>query len=139
MAKGINIKFPFKDTYTGGIFQTNKTTANALKDDMISLLTTRRGHRVMRSSLYSPIYDYIMEQMDDYTKKQLETEIIQKVAEFIPQITITKVLFEEDFENNVLTIEIVFRVDSSFGVEDSVILNLPREHDSTSAEGDIIR
>ena len=77
--------------------------------------------------------------MDDYTKKQLETEIIQKVAEFIPQITITQVLFQEDFENNILTIEIVFRVDSSFGIEDSVILNLPREHDSTTDEGEIIR
>lgn len=131
MAKGINIKFPFKETVYGGIFDTNKTTDNAIKDDLISLLTTRRGQRVMRSHLYSPIYDYIMEQMDDYTKKELETKIIEKVAEFIPQITITKVNFQEDFDNNILRIEIVFRIDSFFGVEDSVILNIPRDHDLT--------
>lgn len=131
MAKGINIKFPFKETVYGGVFDTNKTTDNAIKDDLISLLTTRRGQRVMRSHLYSPIYDYIMEQMDDYTKKELETKIIEKVAEFIPQITITKVNFQEDFDNNILRIEIVFRIDSFFGVEDSVILNIPRDHDLT--------
>lgn len=129
MARGINIKFPFKETVSGGIFDTNKTTDNAIKDDLISLLTTRRGQRVMRSHLYSPIYDYIMEQMDEYTKKELETKIIEKVAEFIPQITITKINFQEDFDNNILRIEIVFRVDSFFGIEDSVILNIPRDHD----------
>ena len=72
MANGININFPFKDTVKGGIFETTKTTANALKADLISLLTTRRGQRPMRSSLYSPIYDYIMEPLDGFIKSELK-------------------------------------------------------------------
>ena len=137
MAKGINIKFPFKETQTGGLFETNKSTDNALKDDLISLLTTRKGQRPMRSALFSPIYDYIMEPMDDYTKKQLQSEVEQKVNEFIPQITIITMTFNEDFDNNLLTIKITFRVDSFFGVEDSIILNIPRE--LTSESGNIIQ
>lgn len=139
MAKGINIKFPFKETQEGGIFQTNKVTDNALKDDLISLLTTKRGQRPMRSSLYSPIYDYIMEPMDEYTKKQLQLEIEEKVNEFIPQITIITIVFTEDFDNNLLIIKIVFRVDTSFGVQDSIILNIPREHDVTSEDGTLLQ
>jgi phage baseplate assembly protein W len=139
MARGINIKFPFKETQEGGIFKTNKVTENALKDDLISLLTTKRGQRPMRSSLYSPIYDYIMEPMDDYTKKQLQLEIEEKVNDFIPQITIITIVFTENFDTNLLTIKIVFRVDSSFGTQDSIVLNIPREHDATSDNGTLLQ
>lgn len=135
MANGINIRFPFKDTSDGGMFATNKTTEAALRDDLIALLTLRRGQRPMRSTMYSPIYDYIMEQMDEYTKKQLKLEIEEKVHEFIPQITITNLEYEEDFDNNILRIEIFFRIDTSFGIEDSIILNIPREHDSIGEDG----
>jgi phage baseplate assembly protein W len=132
MAKGVNIRFPFKETNTGGVFDTLKTTDSALRSDLISLLTTRRGQRPMRSTLYSPIYDYIMEPLDEYTKQELSKEIEEKVSEFIPQITITNMYFTEREEENLLTIEIVFRIDSFFGIEDSIILNIPREHDAAS-------
>lgn len=125
MANGINIKFPFKETNVGGVFDTNQTTDQALKADLISLLTTRRGQRPMRSKLFSPIYDYIMEPLDDFIKSELKREIEQKVGEFIPQITITAILFTE--EENLLTIEITFRIDTFFGIQDTIILNIPRE------------
>jgi phage baseplate assembly protein W len=134
----INIRFPFKDTNRGGVFDVNKTTPNALKDDLISLLTTKRGQRPMRSRLFSPIYDYIMEPMDEISKKELQIDIEEKVQEFIPQITITKINYSEDFENNILTIEIVFRIDTSFGIEEKVILNVPRSNDATGPNGELI-
>lgn len=79
----------------------------------------------MRSKLFSPIYDYIMEPLDDFIKSELKREIEQKVGEFIPQITITAILFTE--EENLLTIEITFRIDTFFGIQDTIILNIPRE------------
>lgn len=126
MANGININFPFKETVTGGIFETTKTTANALKADLISLLTTRRGQRPMRSSLYSPIYDYIMEPLDGFIKSELKKDIEKKVSEFIPQISITAIQFFEEEENNFLSIDITFRIDNSFKT-DSVTLNISRD------------
>lgn len=125
MANSINIKFPFKETNVGGVFDTNQTTDQALKADLISLLTTRRGQRPMRNSLYSPIYDYIMEPLDDFIKSELKREIEKKVGEFIPQITITAILFSE--EENLLTIEITFRIDTFFGLQDKITLNIPKE------------
>ena len=139
MATGVNIRFPFREDNTGGVFETTKTTDSAIRSDLISLLTTRRGQRPMRSTLYSPIYDYIMEPLDEFTKQELKKEIEEKVNEFIPQITITNTIFTERPDENLLTIEIVFRVDTFFGIEDSVILNIPREHDATSPEGNLIQ
>jgi len=126
MANGINIKFPFEGTIEGGVFETNKTTANALRSDLISLLTTRRGQRPMRSSLYSPIYDYIMEPLDNFVKSELKKDIEKKVGEFIPQISITSIEFFEQEQSNVLTIDITFRIEQSFNTQ-SVTLNIARE------------
>jgi len=126
MANGINIKFPFKNTIEGGVFDTNKNTANALRDDLISLLTTRRGQRPMRSTLFSPIYDYIMEPLDEFVKSELKKDIEKKVSEFIPQISITSIEFFEPEQSNVLTIDITFRIDRSIRTE-SITLNISKE------------
>jgi hypothetical protein len=45
MARGVNIRFPFREDNTGGVFETTKTTDSAIRSDLISLLTTRRGQR----------------------------------------------------------------------------------------------
>jgi len=131
MARGINIKFPFKDTVQGGVFDVNKTTNEALKDDLISLLTTKRGHRVMRNNLYSPVYDYLMEPLDDFSKKQLKLEIEEKVEEFIPQVTIENITFSEDTsetDRNFLSIKIFFKIQSFYELKDSITLNIPRDN-----------
>tara|TARA_R110000868_G_scaffold74710_2_gene216167 strand:+ start:4490 stop:4885 length:396 start_codon:yes stop_codon:yes gene_type:complete len=129
MARGINIKFPFKETIKGGVFDVNKTTDEALKDDLISLMTTKRGHRVMRNNVYSPIYDYLMEPLDDFSQKQLKLEIEEKIEEFIPQIIVDNVIFSEDADNNFLSIKIFFTIKNFYEVKDSITLNIPREHD----------
>lgn len=127
MSRGINIKFPFKDSNLGGLFDVNQTTENALKDNLISLLTTRRGQRVMRAELYSPIYDYIMEPIDSTTKRNLRNEIEKKVEKFLPEISIDDILIEEFEEQNLLNIKIIFTTTFSYGGKDSITLTIPRE------------
>jgi phage baseplate assembly protein W len=127
MAKGINIKFPFKDSQKGGVFDVNVVTENALKDNLISLLTTRRGQRVMRANLFSPIYDYIMEPIDGTTKKQLRLAVEEKVEEFLPEIIIKDIIINENEEQNLLIIKIVFTTSFSYGASDSITLTIPRE------------
>jgi phage baseplate assembly protein W len=136
MAKGINIKFPFQDTQTGGIFKVNKITENALKDNLISLLTTRRGQRVMRSELYSPIYDYIMEPIDNNLKRQLSLEIENKVDEFLPEVNIKEILITEIEEENLVNIKLIFSTDFSYGSTDTINLTIPREGTDFSQEQD---
>jgi phage baseplate assembly protein W len=126
MSNGINIKFPFKTTVKGGVFDVNTTSSNALKSDLICLLTTRRGQRPMRSSLYSPIYDYIMEPLDSFVKSELKKDIEKKVSEFIPQISITAVNFEEPEQGNLLKIDITFRIDNEF-ITDSISITVSRD------------
>ena len=123
--QSINIRFPVQETLDGGIFQTNNTTERALRDDLVSLLTTKRRQRVMRSGLYSPIFDYLDEPMDDTLKDRLQEDIKEKVAEFIPQIEIKGIKFQEKPDENLLGIKIVFSISDLFQTTQTVELNIP--------------
>jgi phage baseplate assembly protein W len=123
--RGINIKFPIEETNDGNVFGLNNVTEYALRDDMIALLTLKRGQRPMQSKMYSPIYDYIMEPMDENTESELDLAIKKKVKEFIPQITIRKIKFDRNVDPNLLGIKIYFIVEQFFGTEQTVELNIP--------------
>lgn len=127
MATSINIKFPFKDTYDGGVFESSITSEVAYQSDLISLLTTKKGQRVMRSKLYSPIYDYLMEPLDDISQQELRRDIDAKVKEFIPQIEIKKIKFDPDYENNLLGIKIIYIIIDFFSIEKTLDLSFPTE------------
>jgi phage baseplate assembly protein W len=124
---GINIKFPFEETQDGGVFALNTTTENALRDDLIALLTLKRGQRPMRSSMFSPIFDFIEEPLDEITQRRLDTEIRKKVGEFIPQIEIVNIKFTPKPEDSLLGISIRFRISQLFGAEQVVEFNVPTE------------
>lgn len=123
--QSINIRFPFAETFDGGVFQANTTTERALRDDLVSLLTTKKRQRVMRSGLYSPIFDYIDEPMDETLKNRLQDDIKAKVAEFIPQIEIKGIKFTEKPNENLLGIKIVFSISDLFDTTQTVELNIP--------------
>jgi phage baseplate assembly protein W len=122
--QSINIKFPFQETFDGGVFKSNTTTENALKDDLISLLTTKPKQRVMRSNMYSPIFLYIHEPLDDILQQRLQSDIKDKVATFIPQIIIQGITFTPKPEN-LLGITIIFSISELFNTTQTVELNIP--------------
>jgi len=123
--KTINITFPFSNTQNGGVFGTNITTEKAVRDDIIALLTMKKGQRPMRSTLYSPIYDYIMEPLDEISLQRMQSDIIKKVEEFLPQVEIKVIKFNVQAEEKLLNIKITFIVISLFGSEQTVEINLP--------------
>ena len=125
MPEGINIKFPFENTTEGGVFAMNKTTSDALRDDLLALLTLRRGQRPMQSRMYSPIYDYIFEPMDESIESELTDEIKDKVGEFIPQVEISKIIYNRKENENLLEINIKFTIAELFGAEQNIVLNIP--------------
>lgn len=121
----INLKFPFAETNSGGIFDSNNTTENALRDDLISLLTTRRGARVSNNSVFSPIYDFLFEPLDNGSLSNLDAEIRRKVKEIIPQIEIKRINFDVRGDENLLNIKIIFTIINFFNVTQSIELNIP--------------
>lgn len=121
----ISIKFPFKETQQGGVFMSNATTLEAIQTNLISLLTTKRRNRVMRSQLYSPLFDYIFEVWDDISANKLKGELLDKISVFIPEIEVTNITFNFIDEDNLLEVKIFYRVSSLGGINNEVNIAIP--------------
>lgn len=124
MITGINIKLPFEESDAGGVFNVNKTTGQALTDDLLCLMTTRRGNRVMRNRIYSPIYDYLNEPIDEITIQNLSKDIEDKIQEFLPQIDVYETRITPYEDQNILEIKILFTVKSFYNIKQSLVINV---------------
>lgn len=126
MAVSISIKFPFERTQDGGVFEVNETTDEAIRTNLISLLTTKRGHRVMRPRLFSPIFDFIMEPWDDISESELRKQLEDKIEEFMGTlIEVQEILLDIQDNGNTLKIAIVYSVLQIGGITDGVELFVP--------------
>ena len=81
----------------------------------------------MRNKFYSPYYDFLFEQFDEISDASLKEELVEKIEEFFPDITLTKIenIFNE--ETHVLSSKIIYTIPSIGNITDEVNLNLSTE------------
>lgn len=90
----INIKFPIEDdTEKMRFFKTNGVTKDALVSNLMLLLLTQKGERYYNPDFGTNIIKYIFEPKDNTTQADIEREIKQTVKDYIPELTITNVVF----------------------------------------------
>lgn len=123
----ISVKFPFNETTEGGVFATNKTTVESIRTNLISLLTTKRRNRVMHNNFYSPLWDYVFEPWDDISSETLKPELIEKIAEYIPDVEVSDVKFSFNDSENLLSVKIIYKIVELGGISDEVIVSIPVE------------
>lgn len=120
----ISIKFPFERTQQGGVFATNQTTEEKIRTNLVSLLTTKRGHRVMRPEFFSPIFDFMFDPFTEAERDELEEEIIHKVSKFIPEVNIRHVDAQIS-DDNTIQIDIGYSIRELGGARDNVTIFVP--------------
>jgi len=128
----ISIKFPFKETSQGGVFFPNNTTIESIQTNLISLLTTKRRNRVMRSNFYSPLWDYIFEPWDDISESRLREDLIEKIGEYIPQVDVDNIIFTFTEQENLLEVKIIYKIVELGNIQDEVNVVVPVEPSNES-------
>lgn len=121
--QSLGINFPFTETNDGGIIGYTETDVGAIKANLIAFLTLKKGQRVMNNSLYSPLYDYIMEMWDELSQASLTDELKQKLTEFFPEIEVKKINFEFDETQNLLHITLYYVI-IDLKINDNVTVSL---------------
>lgn len=81
----------------------------------------------MRSSLYSPLWDYIFEIWDDISAETLKSELIEKIDEYIPQVDVSDITFNFIDTENILEVNIKYKVLDLGGIEDDISISIPVE------------
>lgn len=121
--QSLGINFPFTETNDGGVIGYTEIDADAIKANLIAFLTLKKGQRVMNNSLYSPLYDYIMEVWDELSEASLTNDLKRKLAEFFPEIETKKIKFEFEEENHLLHLTLYYII-IDLRIEDSISISI---------------
>lgn len=97
---------------SNGVFATNYTTINQAKDNLINLIMTRKGERVMQPDFGCDIHKLIFEPVyGEDIRDRIIDSIESAVAMWMPFVSIDNVDFpfdDNDIDNNRIIVSIQF-------------------------------
>jgi len=120
----IGIKFPFQESFEGGVYRFTKTTPEKVRTNLIALLTLKRKQRPMRNNLYSPLWDYIFEPWDEISADKLKGALLEKIEMFMPEITVEDIVFNFDESTSVLTTKVIYSIIELAGATDFIEIDV---------------
>ena len=96
-----NIKFPFKDDNELNAFiETNQVSKDAYSSNLLLLLLTQKGERYYEPDYGTNLLKFIFEPNDQLTANDVEDELKNTVALYIPSLKITSVSFNWDTDED---------------------------------------
>jgi hypothetical protein len=120
----IGLKFPFEDSFEGGVFKFTKTTPDKVRTDLIALLTTKRRQRLMHNNLFSPLWDYVFEPWDEISADKLKTELLNTISTFMPEIIVQDIVFSFDEATLILTTQVIYSIVELAGLTNTVVIDV---------------
>jgi phage baseplate assembly protein W len=112
----IGVSLPFNGQ---GVFNKTFTTRDQIKSNMINLILTNKGERVMNPEFGADVRKSLFEQITDDTTNIIKTRIINAVSTFIPEVTLTNIDITTIPDNNTINILIEYKINIS-GTADQI-------------------
>jgi phage baseplate assembly protein W len=101
----IGVSLPFN---TPGVFNSTYTTKDQIKSNLINLLLTSIGERVMNPTFGCNLKRFIFEGINDSNFDFLEQNLIESISIFIPEITVSNISFEPETDSNIVNLTISY-------------------------------
>ena len=99
----IGVALPFNGP---GVFRSTYTTKDQIKSNLINLLLTNTGERVMNPTFGCELKKFIFEGITETNFVNLEQSLIRSISIFIPEITVADIEFTSDNDNNIINLTI---------------------------------
>ena len=120
----IGLSLPLKYDDVKGFFPGTTTTLRQTGSNIRNLLLTNKGERVGHPDFGCGLLKVLFEPMTDDLINDVETNISEAMAEWLPHVTINKLNIEPDeVEVNQLNIDFEFSLDINPQVHDTVTFN----------------
>ncbi len=107
------IKFPFtNNNFDGHFIDLNQSLESKVASQIAHLLLTRKGTRLRMPDFGTNLTTYIFDQNDGLTWSNVEGEIRECVAKYIPNTTINKVVVTSgnNGEDNSIMVDVQYTV-----------------------------
>ena len=105
----IGVSLPFNGP---GVFNSTYTTKDQIKSNLVNLLLTDIGERVMNPGFGCNLQRFLFEGITDSNLELLTENVANSIAIFIPEITVRNIIATPDTDYNLvsLTIEYVLNI-----------------------------
>ena len=117
-----------KNSDSNGVFPVNYTTLTQAKDNLKSLILTRKGERLMNPDFGCDVWRVLFEQMDgSIIESRIESYIVEAVERWLPYLTLTSIIFDyddNDIDANRISLDIKFALSSNPSLTESVQINV---------------
>ena len=95
--RAIGISIPFN---AGGVFNQTYATKDQIKSNLINLLLTYKGERVLNPEFGADIRRVLFEGITEDTSALIQNLITTNVNYFIPEVNVVDVVVEPNEDNN---------------------------------------
>ena len=127
----VGIDLPVRrDDSEKGWFVSTSTTIEAVKNNIINLLQTNEGERVMQPSLGCDLRSVIFEQIDESTLLTIQDTILDSLEFWLPFVEVKDIQVANDdrrTDMNQVVVRIIFNLTQDPNTLDSVDVNFSSE------------
>ena len=117
--KAIGVSIPFNG---GGVFKSTFSTKDQIKSNLINLLLTYKGERVLNPQFGADMPRLLFEPINNETLLKIENQIVTSVSTYIPEITITNIEITPDTNKNTIYVNVIYQLKLS-GTTDNIIID----------------
>jgi phage baseplate assembly protein W len=125
--KSLGIGFGRKSN-SNGIFAVNYTTLTQAKDNLVNLILTKKGERLMQPEFGCDIHNLLFEQItEESIASDIENSILDAVNTWLPYLNISNIIFDyddNDIDTNRIGIDIKFSLKSNPNMFESININI---------------
>jgi len=99
----IGVSLPFN---APGVFKSTYTTKDQIKSNLINLLLTDIGERVMNPGFGTNLRRFIFEGITELNIEALKTNLINSISIYIPEVTVQNITITPNADYNLISLSI---------------------------------
>jgi phage baseplate assembly protein W len=106
----IGVSLPFNGS---GVFKSTYTTKDQIKSNLVNLLLTDTGERIMNPNFGTNLKRFLFEGITDSSLDLLKNNILISILNYISEITVTNITLVPDTDNNLINLTIEYYLNIS--------------------------
>ena len=104
---GIGVDLPFS---AGGVFTSNFTTKESIKNNLINYFLTNVGERPANPEFGGGLREFIFTQITDNNLEFLKEDVAEKISTFFPNVSVQELNVLSNPDTNTITVQIFYSV-----------------------------
>jgi phage baseplate assembly protein W len=111
----IGISLPFGRSGTNQLFNKTYSTKEQIKSNLINLLLTSKGERILNPEFGSELRQLLFENITSTTEENIKNAIITSVNIYIPEIQIIDININNEYDVNTIniTVDYILRISNT--------------------------